>query len=172
LDIHRPLATLCADVGSVAKRTFGWAGILVGPEHKDLRSGSEITRLAETVASQLNAGVPVALGFVCPLYDPVSQDPARLTAARVNEGQRAWSAGGGIGALATRLTETAWHLRRVRKSLTSSVEECTSAHVDRPSCASTGEGLFSWKAFVSDTGKGESSSHVGNAQIAIRQFMR
>ena len=79
MDIEGPLAILCADVGSVAKRNFGWAGVLVGSGHQDLGSGSDIVRLAETVADDLNNKVPVALGFECPLFVPIPQDPARLT---------------------------------------------------------------------------------------------
>ena len=170
IDIEGPLAILCADVGSVAKGNFGWAGVLVGPEHQDLGSGSDIVRLAETVADDLNNKVPVALGFEYPLFVPIPQDPARLTSARKNEGQRPWSAGAGSGALATGLTETVWLLWHVREQL-SSVKIHTRAYLEWSSFAGTGEGLFLWEAFVSDAGKGKSSTHVGDAEIAVYRFM-
>ena len=101
---------------------------------------------------------------------PIPQDPARLTSARKNEGQRPWSAGAGSGALATGLTETVWLLWHVREQL-SSVKIHTRAYLEWSSFAGTGEGLFLWEAFVSDAGKGKSSTHVGDAEIAVYRFM-
>lgn len=170
MSIEGPLAILCADVGSVVRGNFGWAGIFLEPERRVTVGGSDIAQLAETAADNLDNGVPVALGFECPLFVPVSHDPARLTSARRGEGRRAWSAGGGSGALATGLTETVWLLRRVRELLSSSARTDTRAHLEWSPFVGTGEGLFLWEAFVSDTGKGESSSHVGDAEIAVRSF--
>src|SRR5215217_6248450 len=102
MSIEVPSAIFCADIGSIAVGKFDWAGILRGSEPQELVSGSEIAQLAETVADKLNSGVPVALGFECPLSVPISKDPARLTSARNGEGRRAWSASGGSGALSNR----------------------------------------------------------------------
>jgi hypothetical protein len=168
---HGSLAIFCADIGSVAKNNFGWAGLLDQPEHRNLVSGPDIAELADIVAERLDSRVPVALGFECPLFVPISQDPARLTSARIGEGRRAWAAGGGSGALATGLTETVWILRRVRERLSSQVRAHTKAHIEWPPFANAGEGLFLWEAFVSDAGKGQSTTHAGDAEIAVQRFM-
>jgi hypothetical protein len=40
----------------------------------------------DAIAADLNAGHHVALGFECPLFVPVSEDPNGLTSARPGEG--------------------------------------------------------------------------------------
>jgi len=165
--LEKPLAVFCADIGSVSAGKFGWAGGAINAGHYDLDSGSNISLLAEVVAGKLNDSVPVALGFECPLFVPISDDPARLTSARKGEGRRPWSAGAGSGVLATGLTETVWILRRIRQRLTSPV----SAYLEWPLFDHEGRGLFLWEAFVSDVGKGESTTHVGDAEIAVLKFI-
>jgi hypothetical protein len=171
MGVDKSLAVFCADIGSVAKNNFGWAGILDQSEYRSLASGPNIAELTDEVADRLNSGVPVALGFECPLFVPISQDPARLTSARIGEGRRAWAAGGGSGALATGLTETVWILRRVREQLSSQVRAHRKAHIEWPPFANAGEGLFLWEAFVSDAGKGQSTTHAGDTEIAVQRFM-
>jgi hypothetical protein len=63
----RQLVIYCADIGSVAKRRFGWArGV-------DLQGSLSITRctgirkLVAWVARDLKTVTPVAIGFECPL---------------------------------------------------------------------------------------------------------
>jgi hypothetical protein len=79
------------------------------------RGGQVIDDLIEAVAEDLGHGVSVALGFECPLFVPVPEDPLRLGRARVGDGNRAWSAGAGTGAMATGLVQAAWGLRRLRE---------------------------------------------------------
>src|SRR4051794_11293405 len=94
------LAVYCADVGSIKQGNFGSVreGVPAG-EIERHRGGTEIVELVDALAQDLDAGVPVALGFECPLFVPVSEDPFRLGAARAGEGTRPWSAGAGTGAL-------------------------------------------------------------------------
>ena len=113
MDAER-LAIYCADVGSIQKGNFGWAVVHGGEQ----RCGNSIGELVEGVAGSLAAGVKVALGFECPLWVPVSEDPLALTAGRKVDGDRPWSAGAGASVLATGLTETAWILGQVRRCLT------------------------------------------------------
>jgi hypothetical protein len=69
----------CADIGSVRKGRFGWAGGSVGGG-VPLRWGTDIGELATEMATRLNARVPTALDFECPLFVPITDDPCGLTA--------------------------------------------------------------------------------------------
>jgi hypothetical protein len=161
------LAIACADIGSVAGGKFGWAASVEGEQPSEEASRPE--ELARFVASELMSGRSVALGFECPLYVPVSDDPDDLGRARNNEGNRPWSAGAGSGALATGLVQVAWVLRRVRE-LWAHGQLCFAwQELDAASC-----GLFIWEAFVSAGAKrpGEPSPHTADARLAIRAFQR
>ena len=110
------LAIYCADVGSIKQGNFGWAREEVpAGDIERHRGGTEIAELVGVLFEDLSAGVPVALGFECPLFVPVPEDPFRLGAARPGEGSRPWSAGAGTGALTTGLVQAAWVLTELRK---------------------------------------------------------
>lgn len=152
----------CADIGSVAKGNFGWARLQDGA----ISRGSDIAAFADAVAEDLNAGRRVALGFECPLFVPVPEDPRGLTAARPGEGNRAWSAGAGAGSLATGLTETAWILDRVRRKLT--VPVLTTASWDELESSTTAT-LFVWEALITKDAKAD--THQGDAELGARAFV-
>ena len=154
------LAIYCADVGSVAAGNFGW----YGRRQTGVRDGTSMRDLATSVADDLVAGVPVALGFECPLFVPFSDRPEFLTCARTGEGSRAWSAGAGTGVLATGLVQVAWVLREIRKQ----VGEGHNAFLDWSAFLSKGSGLLLWEAFVSAEAKRE--GHVADAQAAVEAF--
>lgn len=161
------IAVYAVDVGSVSQKKLGWARAhgptgRVDPDAKE----TEIARLADEVASDLDDGWPVALGFECPLYVPVPQDPYRLGKARKGEGNRAWSAGAGSGALTTGLVQAAWILRAVKQRA-----KQFSTHLDWNSFASQPTGLFLWEAFVSAKAKAQDQTHHGDAAIAVDRFM-
>lgn len=158
------LAVYCADIGSVAKNRFGWAGIDVGDE-SSLKVGSGMRELVDAVAHDLNAGRPVSLGFECPLFVPITTEPSGLTCARPGEGSRPWSAGAGAGALATGLSQTVWLLRAISQQIDAQI----SATLDWTTFTATRSGLFLWEAFV--TGNATSLSHSGDAVVAIRSFI-
>lgn len=147
----------CADIGSVARGNFGWWS-------SDGRSDNTPASLAEHVAAALNSGLPVALGFECPLFVPLSDDVRLLTSARPGEGSRPWSAGAGCGALATGLVQVVWLLRAVRARLAAP----HSAHLEWESFCKDAPGLFLWEAFVS--GEGKSTSHIEDARAAAEAF--
>ena len=153
------LIVACADVGSVAKGNFGWWS-------SDGGSGTRPSSLALRLASILSAGVPVALGFECPLFVPLTEDENLLTGARPGEGSRAWSAGAGCGALATGIVQSTWLLQEIRRKTTASTE----AFLSWPLFSSSGSGLFLWEAFVTDSAKG--GSHHDDARIGVETFMR
>lgn len=154
----RNLIVACADIGSVAKGNFGWWASSGG-------SGMDLSGLTSLVAQSLNDGVPVALGFECPLFVPLVEDERLLTSARPGEGSRAWSAGAGCGALTTGLVQVTWALRSIRHILAQS----TTAHLVWEKFASAQTGLFLWEAFVS--GSGKKNSHIADAQAGAMAFL-
>lgn len=111
------LVVHCADIGSVRRGNFGWARLAIDACNTVCNTGCEIRKFTDAIAADLNAGHLVALGFECPLFVPVPEDPKDLTSARPGEGNRPWSAGAGAGSLATGLAETVWILDGVRRQL-------------------------------------------------------
>lgn len=152
------VAIYCADIGSVPNGRFGWARADAGDATSRHRCGTEIVDLVEAVAEDLAGGRPVALGFECPLYIPVPEQPLRLGMARTGEGNRSWSAG--AGALATGLTQVAWILDELLTGAPS-----TNAYLNWDEFADTGRGLFLWEAFVTDRAK--ATTHVDDATVAV-----
>jgi hypothetical protein len=157
--MNNRLLVTCADVGSVVSGNFGWWA-------SDRRSGQEPSALAHAVATALDDGVPVALGFECPLFVPLREDEMRLTRARPGEGHRAWSAGAGCGALVTGIVQVTWVLRAVREALRSP----RAAFLDWDAFSAAGSGLLLWEAFVSGSGKGV--DHLADAERGATAFLR
>lgn len=158
------LAVYCADVGSIRQGNFGWAREEV-PARKieRQRGGTEIRELIDAVAKDLAAGIPVALGFECPLFVPVPEDPFRLGAARPGEGTRPWSAGAGTGALTTGLVQAAWVLTELRNR-----RPGDRVFLDWTAFEAVDAGLFLWEAFVTE--KAKAVTHVDDATIAVTCF--
>ena len=159
------LRIYCADIGSISKGRFGWAFTShpSAPVHEEY-GGREIIELADRVATDLTNGMHVSLGFECPEWIPISDDPLGLTSQRDGERGRPWSAGAGSGALATGLSETVWILRRVR----SLVDPSIAAFLNWPAFVAASSGLYLWEAFVTGSAKGD--SHHGDAAIAVATF--
>ncbi len=156
----------CADIGSVRAGRFGWAAL--DADRRRAESGTDIRDFARRIVAHLDSGRPASLGFECPLFVPLRDDPARLTEARRGDGSRAWSAGAGTGALATGLVEVSWILREVRRQLKAEVR----AHLDWGRFVTNG-GLFLWEAFVSGRGKPqiEGNPHAADAMAAVEAFV-
>ena len=159
------LVIYCADIGSVAKGNFGWAR-LDYEETPICEVGQDIRDFADRIADDLNTSHPVALGFECPLFIPVSDDPKLLTSARVGEGNRAWSAGAGAGSLATGLSETVWILTQIQRKILTELP----IHFTWSPFKKSNTGLFLWEAFV--TGKSKTDTHIGDAELAVNQFYK
>lgn len=149
-----------ADVGSIRARRFGWCRA----ESSRSISGDDITVFANGIADDLNAGMKVALGFECPLFVPVTNNPIQLTSARPGEGSYPWSAGAGCGALATGLTECVWVFEKVRHLTQVAIYPTFNWEQFEMGEAN----LFIWEAFV--TAKAKSSSDMGDAKIAAATF--
>lgn len=154
------LAIICADVGSIKNKKFGWAAML--PNGSELL-GTEITSFTETIAKQIQHGNKVALGFECPLFVPIRENPIDVNGARNGEGNRPWSAGAGAGALATGLVEVMWVMNDVSRHL----GKIPLATVEWNEFLQS-ESVFLWEAFVTSSAKG--TAHMEDAQIAVRQF--
>jgi alkylated DNA nucleotide flippase Atl1 len=155
-----------ADIGSITSGNFGWARIdpEQGSAYVERNDGTEIAELVDAVAFDLDVeSRSVALGFECPLFVPVPEDPFQLGAARVGEGNRPFSGGPGTAALVTGLVQTAWILRALR-------DRCpeATAFLDWDEFSRAGRGLYLWEAFV--TGKAKGAAHVDDALIAASTF--
>lgn len=154
----------CADIGSIKNKRFGWCRAVLG-RNEVFSFGISIEDFAQGIAEDLINGHKVAIGFECPLFVPISDNPLYLTSARAGEGGRLWSAVAGCGALATGLTECAWILGRI-KELTSKDIEVT---FNWDEFNSKSLNLFIWEAFVSKDSK--STTHHGDAEVAVRAFI-
>ena len=159
------LVIYCADVGSIKQGNFAWARIEVpASEVEEERGGAtEIVELVGAVAGDLASGVPVALGFECPLFVPVPTSAQRLGTARPGDGTRPFSAGAGTGALVTGLVQAAWVLKELRRQ-----RPDDAVFLDWGAFAAADRGLFLWEAFV--TAKAKSATHVGDAIVAVSCF--
>ncbi len=159
------MAIYAVDVGSIAQGNFAWARVARPTDASAGRSGSDIGDLIDSVSTDLQEGRQVALGFECPLFIPVRDAPACLTAKRLGEGNRPWSAGAGTGALATGLAQSVYILRMLRKAA-----EEVGFHITPTLTAAeflAGEAsLLLWEAFVS--GKSKTQSHLSDAKAAAR----
>ena len=153
------ITTVCVDVGSVSQNNFGWWS-----DRDATASGTLPSEVSKHVAVLLNKGLPVALGFECPLFVPIAEDETRLTNSRPGEGSRPWSAGAGSGSLATGLTQVTWVLREIRRHL----EKTVSVSLDWRTFGTNGSALFLWEAFV--TGPAKTGDHVQDARAGAQAF--
>ncbi len=85
------LSVFCADVGSISAKKFGWAAKLWG--QAEIIKGTDIESFTVLISESILRNEKVALGFECPLFVPMRQDPKRVNSARFGEGNRSWSAG-------------------------------------------------------------------------------
>lgn len=152
----------CADIGSVKAKRFGWCR----GEGENFAEGVDITEFCRGIAIDLSNGKKVALGLECPLFVPVSDNPLSLTSARHGEGDRAWSAGAGCGALCTGLTESVYILNQIMREAILNVRPTFSwdDFIDGDA------NLFLWEAFV--TKQAKAKSHSGDAKVAVEAFMK
>lgn len=149
----------CADIGSVPQGNFAWAA---WPGS----TGTRPSELATYVATSLNSGESVALGFECPLFVPLPASEWELGKGRAGEGSRPWSAGAGAGSLATGIAQVAWVLSRARSLLTVPPR----GHLLWDEfCASPPGSLLIWEAFVSSSDKG--ANHAEDARLALETFI-
>lgn len=155
------ISIFCADVGSIKAKKFGWAADT--PDRNDILLGTDIEVFAELISSSISDGNKVAIGFECPLFVPMRNDPILVNSARKGEGNRSWSAGAGTGALATGLVEVLWVLNKVA-SLQGQPPKAELSWVT----FINSDSVFLWEAFVTSVSKG--AGHAEDAAIAIKCF--
>ena len=165
------LQVYCADIGTMrngkGENKFGWASARITPnkDKPQWSKGQDMRDLVRHVAEDLRQGSKVAVGFECPLWIPVRDDPEELTLGRLGDGGRAWSARAGSGSLTTGLAQIAWMLQAIRRGTPS-----TKAFLNWDAYKRTDSGLFIWEAFVS--GKKKGTSHTEDAKIAVTAFIK
>lgn len=159
MSFETSLVICAADIGSVAAARFGWA-IFSG---SGVEQGTDPAVMVARLGGDVAGGLPVALGFECPLWMDLPAAASELTKARQGEGNRPWSAGAGAGALATGLVQVTWILRELRK-----LAPAARAYLSWKEFAQAGSGLFLWEAFV--TGKAKAETHDGDAMLAVKAF--
>lgn len=160
----------CADIGSIRGGRFGWAVSRPPDDVRTLAPGDDekINALVAAVIADLRRGIKVALGFECPLFVPVPDDPMKLGCARGGEGSRPWSAGAGTGALATGLVQVSWVLREIQRAIPE-----VPAFLDWTDFSEAARGLFLWEAFVSGKAKAVTATnpHCADATVAVARFV-
>lgn len=158
----------CADIGSLARKNFGWAR-LAGDE---CRKGNCIYALVNDVASAVAKERKVALGFECPLWVPVPSGPQGLTRGRRVDGNRPWSAAAGANTLAIGTSQVAWILDQLRSRLEEQGTPLPTVHLSLQDFLDLESGLFLWEAFVTGKAKAAEPDHGEDALIACREFRR
>ena len=158
------ITVFAVDVGSVKKGNFGWCKAVNNSENNSVYSSSSIDELIKSIRFDLDSGMKVALGFECPLTINLSDKPEDLTSARKGEGDRAWCAGAGCGALAVGLVECVWILKRISENTSYRIIPT----LDWNSFMNLEDNLFLWEAFVSSKAKGK--SHEEDAIISVMSF--
>jgi hypothetical protein len=145
---------VAVDVGSVSAAgggRYAWAALDLAVAAKACFAGAGRSPdgTAKAVLEALAEGTPVAVGWEAPGTLPVPGPAAwrELGQGRQGEGNRAWSAGAGAGALCTGLAQSAWLCRAVKEAAGPVLATCDPARWTRQG------GLLLWEAFVSGTGK-------------------
>ena len=163
MSLNEPLVVWAADIGSISGGKFGWCrATRTGTIHR----GTCIKEFATGIADDLSAGNLVAVGFECPTFIPIADDPQRLTKARCGE-KKAWCVNGGAGSLAIGLAESVWAFERIRDSAKVPIR----ATLDWDEFVHGGRNLFIWEAYVTGASKGKGQSHEGDAQMAAEAFL-
>ncbi|MBS1263385.1 MAG: hypothetical protein MAG715_01220 [Methanonatronarchaeales archaeon] len=168
------LVVYCADVGSIKSGNFGWAreGPDTSGQSEIEDNSSDIDTLVEGVVSDLNEGRKVALGFECPLYVPVRDEPEDLTSQREEEegSGRPWSAGAGAAVLGVGLVEARYVLDKVWNAVPDDVEPHLKLELFQDS---EGPSMLLWEAMVTGDAKSgsEEHGHVEDARTAVDEFL-
>jgi hypothetical protein len=150
----------CADIGSIPNNNFGWASSIDG----EWETGTDIGVFASNIADAVRREDKVSIGFECPLFVPVRDEPHRVASARRGDGQRSWSAGAGTGALTTGMVQSLWVMRRVKDIL---------GYAPKPTFDweefKKTNSVFLWEAFVT-SGAGR-VTHIQAASVALGRFL-
>ncbi|MBX0330825.1 hypothetical protein K2Z83_24510 [Oscillochloris sp. ZM17-4] len=158
------LQIYAVDIGSEKKGRLAWCRL---SSHADteVTAGTSLAALANLLKADLRDRHPIAIGFECPLAIDLRDDPAELTSARTGEGNRAWCAGAGSGALAVGLAQCAWLFEQL-----AGVAEPVRLTFCWAELESGKANFLVWEAFVSNKQAGH--THTGDALAAARAFQQ
>jgi hypothetical protein len=160
---------VAVDVGSVRTGSFAWAAVDM-PGHTLTAHGDDPAGAAGALSAALTDGASAVLALEAPMSVPVPGDWKLLGKGRTGEGNRAWSASAGAGALATGLAQGAWLLAEIARALPGLA---ATTQVSRWRGAADGGGapLLLVEAFVSGEGKPVPTAlgpHAADAEAAAR----
>lgn len=133
------ISVACVDVGSTRKKRLGWAIV----EGTTVAHGGDPRQMVDAVTGALKRGVKVAIGFECPLYVPLREDPLELTDRRKREKYVNWCGGPGGSVLATGLVQARWVLQRIAEHT-----PCPRATTRWEEFKGGSYELFLWEAFI------------------------
>jgi hypothetical protein len=163
------LSVYAVDIGSPRRESFAWAtyassGWIVK---------TDPALLIARVVQEVGDGIPVALGFECPMFVPVPSSVNDLLTARKGEPRgSAFSASGGLGSLGVGLVEVPWIVRELRNSRPSIRFFVDWRRFDR---SSKPDRVFLWEAFVTRDAhcpSKTSDAHGHDAKTAVKTFRR
>lgn len=181
-----PFTIACADIGTVRekedKTSFGWQIVHPLASYRENKwgngsGGNEINKFVCAVADAIRDG-RLALGFECPLWVPVAEEPTDLYRARCMDWveldgkrlSRSWSSSAGVVSLSVGLSQVAWILQCVREK----VGAPPPVFFDWKSFSKAERGVFLWEALVSgglsSTPEG-SRRHVADASRAVNKLV-
>ena len=159
------------DVGSTKQNNFAWASAEL-TSAKLLGGSDDIDELIHRVATDLNDGNQVALGFEAPMFVPVPAAKSGLSSARANEGNRSMFAPAGAYVTTLGLQQAAYILKGI-------YDRCDSPGrvTFQPDEWHAGDGatLLLWEAFVTGDAKNygnadAGSGHIQDAGTAVKYF--
>lgn len=163
----KDIPVFCADIGSIKQRNFGWFAFLpsLGKQFIEL-SGSDITEFVSAINQAIKEYGKASIGFECPLFIPIPENPLELTSARPGEGSRAWSTSAGAIVLSIGLNQTTWIFREIAREFPTPLQ----VTFNWQDFIENSKEIHIWEAFV--TGKSKTRNHMGDAELAAREFLR
>ncbi len=186
------LDCFCVDVGAIQiqnskkENRFGWYCSDCLNLVNDAANGAssafkDIEELVKRLSNTLERGRKVALGFECPLFIPVREDPRKFTRKREEDEQTAWSAGPAATVLVTGMAEISWTLDNLFKQLKGNVPAVFFSFEDF--LRHEAPAIFFWEALVSGKGKevetscknsneDQEKTHVQDACRGVEAFLR
>lgn len=165
----RGVRVVAVDVGSVRTGSFAWAAVEGAGAGETLAGhGSDPATAVGAVTAALAGGAAAVLALEAPMSVPVPEDWTLLGKGRAGEGNRAWSASAGTGALGTGLVQGAWMLSELGRAVPGL---SATTQVRRWGGTRDGARLLLVEAFVSGAGKPvatELGQHAADAEAAAR----
>lgn len=146
---------------------FAWAKILPQEHPIRVRVSQDIEHLVTDIATEIQEGKSVALGFEAPLFIPIPTNVENLCRGREGEGNRSFAAPAGLAVTTLAVHQAAWILTSLRSSCNRDCVFTTDWNAWK--LPFKPQMLFCWEAFVS--GNAHSETHVNDAGTAVNAFL-